>query len=108
MGKYWVLAVVYMDFCGLLAAACADRTIRFYDIKATNYTEPFNVIGEFDGIPMCMEYYYKGNGIEYLIVGDDLGICHVYKMEFGWHACIWNIDETKKREERSSKTKTKP
>ena len=44
-------------------------------------------------MPLCMDYYYsKEKEIEYVIVGDDLGICHVYEFTGeNWHACYWNM-----------------
>lgn len=77
----------------ILAAACADRTIKFYDLEGTQPSIPVSCISEMDGMPLCIDYYFsKEKNLEYLIVGDDLGICHIYEFKPGdWHACFWNM-----------------
>jgi len=62
-------------------------------------------------VPHCLEYYRlpesyelaasdkKGEGegkktMEILLVGDDLGICHMYKFTFAnWHYCTYNENQ---------------
>ena len=45
------------------------------------------------GIPLCLEYYrWPDNNndqkLETLLVGDDLGICHMYTfVSKDWHIC---------------------
>ena len=44
------------------------------------------------GVPLCLEYYpwpkNKDGRYETLLVGDDLGICHLYNFtEPDWHYC---------------------
>ncbi len=44
------------------------------------------------GVPLCLEYYAwpknKDGRYETLLVGDDLGICHLYNFtEPEWHYC---------------------
>ena len=43
------------------------------------------------GIPLCLEYYkwpQNNEGkLETLLVGDDLGICHMYNFSKEWHFC---------------------
>lgn len=71
-------------------AACADRTIKFYDLNSTNINVPVNIISELDGVPLCLDYYNAGTH-EVIIAGDDLGICHVYNMKPKWHACEYRL-----------------
>lgn len=33
--KFWVNAIIYMKKSKKIAAACADRTIKFYDLNST-------------------------------------------------------------------------
>jgi len=76
----------------VLVAACADRTIKFYDINLTNVNMPVSVISELDGLPLCMDYFIKSKqGMETLVVGDDLGICHMYDFKPDWHSCEWRM-----------------
>ena len=62
-------------------------------------------------VPHCLEYYrlpesYEGSvadkkdegegkkALEILLVGDDLGICHMYKFTFAnWHYCTYNENQ---------------
>lgn len=81
-----------------LVAACADRTLKFYDLGSTNYSTPVSIISEIAGLPLWMDYFLKEKqGKETLVVGDDLGVTHMYDFEPDWHAWEWKIninDET--------------
>ena len=75
-----------------LVAASANRMISFYDLNQTNYYTPVSRIENLVGVPLCLEYYpwpkNKDGRYETLLVGDDLGICHLYNFtEFEWHYC---------------------
>lgn len=92
VGKYWVNCVQYMTKSQILVAACADRSLRFYDINLTNVNTPVSVISELDGLPLCMDYFIKGKqGLETLVVGDDMGVCHMYDFKPDWHSWEWKI-----------------
>lgn len=53
---------------------------------------PVSTITELDGIPLCLDYYkWPDQDKETLLVGDDLGICHMYEFRPGWHACNWKV-----------------
>ena len=41
-----------------LAAACADWTIKFYDLEGTQPSIPVSAISELDGMPLCMDYTF--------------------------------------------------
>lgn len=81
---YWVTCITYMTKSEYLVAASANRMISFYDLKATNNDKPVSRIEDLVGIPLCMEYYrwpshnIQDGKLETLLVGDDLGICHMY------------------------------
>ena len=68
----------------ILVAGSANRMITFYDLQQTHQDKPFSRIEDLVGIPLCMEYYkwpsnkVKDGKVETLLVGDDLGICHLY------------------------------
>lgn len=75
-----------------LVAASANRMISFYDLNQTNYYTPVSRIENLVGVPLCLEYYpwpkNKDGRYETLLVGDDLGICHLYNFtESEWHYC---------------------
>jgi len=75
-----------------LVAASANRMISFYDLNQTNYYTPVSRIENLVGVPLCVEYYpwpkNKEGRYETLLVGDDLGICHLYNFtEPEWHYC---------------------
>ena len=75
-----------------LVAASANRMISFYDLSQTNYYTPVSRIENLVGVPLCVEYYpwpkNKEGRYETLLVGDDLGICHLYNFtEPEWHYC---------------------
>ena len=80
----WVTCITYMTKTDILVAGSANRMISFYDLKTTNYGTPCSRIEDLVGIPLCMEYYrwpsanIKEGKVESLLVGDDLGICHLY------------------------------
>lgn len=66
--------------------------ISFYDLNQTNYYTPISRIENLVGVPLCLEYYpwpkNKDGRYETLLVGDDLGICHLYNLtEAEWHYC---------------------
>jgi hypothetical protein len=47
-------------------------------------------------VPLCLEYYpwpkNKDNKLESLLVGDDLGICHLYNFtQTDWHYCEFKL-----------------
>jgi hypothetical protein len=70
--------------------------ISFYDLNQTNYNVPVSRIENLVGIPLCLEYYQwpknKENKIETLLVGDDLGICHMYNItSTEWHYCEYKL-----------------
>jgi len=88
----WVTCTHYMQATKRLVAASADRMISFYDLASTNFNIPVSRIEGLVGIPLCMEYYRwpKNNDgkFETLLVGDDLGICHMYNFTTpDWHSC---------------------
>lgn len=96
VGKYWVTGITYMTRSRILVAACADRTIKFYDLNSNTssntlintITQPVSVIAELDGVPLCLDYVdQKETGNEIILCGDDLGIAHMYTMSKGWHIC---------------------
>jgi WD40 repeat protein len=92
----WVTCTHYMTFTKRLAAASANRMISFYDIEGTNYNVPVSRIEGLVGIPLCMEYYpwRKNNDGKYetLLVGDDLGICHMWNFtQADWHTCQYKM-----------------
>lgn len=92
VGKYWVNCIQYMTKSQILVVACADRSLKFYDISLTNVNTPVSIISELDGLPLCMDYFLKPKlGLETLVVGDDLGICHMYDFKPDWHSCEWKI-----------------
>jgi WD40 repeat protein len=92
VSKYWVNCIQYMTKSQILVAACADRSLKFYDISLTNVNTPVSIISELDGLPLCMDYFTKSKqGLETLVVGDDLGICHMYDFKHDWHSCEWKI-----------------
>ena len=48
------------------------------------------------GVPLCIEYYMwpknKEKKRETLILGDDLGICHMYNFTMeNWHYCEYKL-----------------
>lgn len=80
--------------------------ISFYDLTQTNYNVPVSRIENLVGIPLCIEYYRwpasyrpipitdpknkdeKRDTLESLLIGDDLGICHLYNIDDPeWHYC---------------------
>ena len=56
--KFWVNAIIYMKKSKRIAAACADRTIKFYDLNSTQPDVPVSAIAELDGMPLCLDYYF--------------------------------------------------
>jgi WD40 repeat protein len=41
-----------------------------------------------------MDYFLKSKqGLETLVVGDDLGICNMYDFEPEWHSCEWKMHD---------------
>lgn len=50
-----------------------------------------------DGIPLCMDYYKwpvnsNEDRIETLLIGDELGICHMYNFtQNDWHICEYRL-----------------
>ena len=59
--------------------------ISFYDLSSTQYNVPTSRIEGLVGIPLCLEYYRwpennNDSKLETLLVGDDLGICHMYTL----------------------------
>ena len=92
VSQSWVTAISYMTLSKRLVAASANRMISFYDLNQTNYNVPVSRIENLVGIPLCIEYYRwpKNNEdkLETLLVGDDLGICHMYNItKVDWHYC---------------------
>jgi hypothetical protein len=83
-----------MTFSKRLIAASANRMISFYDLtrKGNTINKPTSRIEGMVGVPFCMEYYRwpKNNDgkFESLLVGDDLGIIHLYNFKkVDWHMC---------------------
>lgn len=79
-----------------LVAASANRMISFYDLNQTNYYTPVSRIENLVGVPLCLEYYAwpknKDARLESLLVGDDLGICHLYNFtSTDWHYCEFKL-----------------
>lgn len=79
-----------------LVAASANRMISFYDLNQTNYYTPVSRIENLVGVPLCLEYYAwpknKDARIESILVGDDLGICHLYNFTAtDWHYCEYKL-----------------
>jgi hypothetical protein len=93
VGSSWVTAIQFMTYSKKLVAASANRMISFYDLDATNYNVPYSRIEHLVGIPLCLEYYpwprsSNETRLETLLVGDDLGICHLYNfVAKDWHYC---------------------
>jgi hypothetical protein len=89
--KVWVTCIQYMTSSKKLVAASANRMISFYDLNLTNYNTPCSRFEGLVGIPLCMEYYSwnekNEEKQETLLIGDDLGICHMYNFEKNWHSC---------------------
>jgi hypothetical protein len=85
-----------MKFSSRLVAATANRMISFYDLDSTNFNTPVSRIENLEGIPLCLEYYkwFENNDgkLETLLVGDDLGICHMYNITSAdWHYCEFKM-----------------
>jgi WD40 repeat protein len=94
VGKYWVNCIQYMTKSKRLVAACADRTLKFYDLILTNVNLPVSEIADFEGLPLCMDYFIKSKqDLETLVIGDDLGICYMYDFSPAWHSCEWRMDD---------------
>ena len=79
-----------------LVAASANRMISFYDLNQTNYHTPVSRIENLVGVPLCIEYYAwpknKDARLETILVGDDLGICHMYNITTpDWHFCEFKL-----------------
>lgn len=77
-----------------LVAASANRMISFYDLNSTQQNVPSSRFEDLVGIPLCMEYYkWPDNNekkYETLLVGLDLGICHMYNFKSdNWHSCVF-------------------
>ena len=76
--------------------------ISFYDLKNTQKPHPVSRIEGLVGIPLCLEYYQwpannNDSNLETILVGDDLGICHMYTIkESDWHICNFKIEEQEK------------
>ena len=93
----WVTCTQYMTFTKRLVACSANRMISFYDLDRTNYNEPVSRIEGLVGIPLCVEYYRWGSKnndgkCETLLVGDDLGICHMWNFtRADWHTCQYKM-----------------
>lgn len=73
--------------------ASANRSVTFYDLNQSNMIQPVSKISDLDGVPLVLNYYSKSgeNRKEVLIIGDDLGIIHLYTFEPSWHICDWSI-----------------
>ena len=95
----WVTCITYMTKSNTLVAASANRMISFYDLATTNFDKPCSRIEDLVGIPLCMEYYkwpshnIKDGKLETLLVGDDLGICHMYNFKDPWHTCTYKLGQ---------------
>ena len=82
--------------------------ISFYDLRNTQQNIPTSRIEGLVGIPLCLEYYRwpannNDSNLETLLVGDDLGICHMYTItDKDWHICTFKIEEQNK--EKKNKT----
>ena len=63
-GKFWINSIAYMKKSKKLAAACADRTIKFYDLDGTQPDIAVSAISELDGMPLCIEYSYTESRIK--------------------------------------------
>lgn len=55
------------------------------------------------GVPLCLEYYAwpksKDARQESLLVGDDLGICHLYNFTSSdWHCCEYKLGSKQQNE----------
>ena len=108
----WVTCIQYMKGPQKrLVAASANRMISFYDLSSTNYNVPTSRIEGLVGIPLCMEYYKwpennnKDGKKETLLVGDDLGIIHMYNFTHpDWHTCQYRVEyEHKKNQKKGSR-----
>jgi WD40 repeat protein len=94
----WVTCVHYMTLSKRLIAASANRMISFYDLSSTQYMIPTSRIEGLVGIPLCLEYYRwpennNDQKLETLLVGDDLGICHMYTfIQKDWHICQYKLE----------------
>ena len=99
----WVTCISYMTLSLQLIAGSANRMISFYDLKNTQNHIPVSRIEGLVGIPLCLEYYQwpdnnNDSNLETILVGDDLGICHMYTIkESDWHICNFKIEEQEKQ-----------
>jgi len=93
VSEFWVTAITFMTLSKRLVCASANRTISFYELNMNNIKQPVSRIDNLDGIPLCLEYYRwptnnNDGKLETLLVGDDLGICHMYNFTSkDWHYC---------------------
>jgi len=98
----WVTCIHYMTLSKRLVAGSANRMISFYDLSSTQFNIPTSRIEGLVGIPLCIEYYRwpennNDSNLETLLVGDDLGICHMYTIKSrDWHICTFKIEEQNK------------
>lgn len=93
IGSSWITAITTMYLSERLVVASANRTVSFFDLNQSNITNPVSKISDMDGVPLCLDYFSKTGESrkEVLIIGDDLGIIHLYNFEPGWHICDWRI-----------------
>ena len=108
--KIWVTCITYMTLSKRLVAASANRMISFYDLEKTgDLNQPTSRIEGMVGVPFCLEYYqWPKNGdnkLESLLVGDDLGIIHLYNFvkdkeeeREGWHWCEYKVGSSNPNE----------
>jgi len=93
VNKAWVTCICFMQRSGLLAIGAGDRTLSFYELSTG---QPTSKITLKDGMPLSMAYeYLPSQGKELLVVGDDLGIMHIYLMKGKWHMCDLQIIKEK-------------
>ena len=80
VGKRRVTAITTMKLSEKLVIASANRSVSFYDLNQSNISTPVSKISDMDGVPLCLDYYYKTgeNRKEVLFIGDDLGIIDLY------------------------------
>ena len=109
VSNYMVMAMTFMTLSKKLVVATADRMISFYDLNEGSRRDktPKSRFENLVAVPHCLEYYRrkddalnkpkpKGSDgqdkdwLEKLLVGDDLGIIHMYYFtKTNWHYCTF-------------------
>lgn len=95
-----VTAITFMTLSKKLVIATMNRMISFYEINSSNRQNivPYSRLENLVAVPLCLEYYRwpqtsetnknaQQDKKETILVGDDLGIIHMYNFEKEWHHC---------------------